>query len=112
MSKLNVFVNRLVDIINEQDRNTVKSVIGDSTLNNRTLTVTQFVRYLNATGRYNTAFNVTKVYGVLNKRLVAQRDRRNFRTDAFDINELLTVLTSVATRGALSTKSSLSKVIL
>ena len=112
MSKLNIFVNRLVDVLNEEDRNTVKSAIGDSTFNNRTVTVKQFIRYLNVTGRYGTALNVSKVYTALTPKLVAQRNRSNFRTDAFDVNELLTVLTRVATTGATSSKIALSKVIL
>lgn len=110
-SKLNTFVNRLVDILGEEDRNTVKSLIGDSTLNNRTVTVGQLIRYLETTGRFTTANNVRKVYTTLSARLTSYRTRNNNRTDAFDVNELLTVLTSVATRGAPSTKQAVSRVI-
>lgn len=110
-SKLNVFVNRLVDILGDTDRTTVKSLIGDSTANNRTITVNQLVRYLEVTGYYTTASNVRKLQRNLSGRLNSYRTRNNNRTDAFDVNELLTVLTNVATRGAPSTKQALSRVI-
>lgn len=65
----------------------VKAAIGDSSNNNRTLTVSQLARYsLHLSGVPDV--RLAKVFKLLEKDILK---RRNKRTDAIDINELVNV---------------------
>lgn len=84
------FFTQLNTVINSLDPVEVKTIIGDSINNNRTLTVGQVVRFLTSTGSttftnlgisLENIFNITKVD--------IKNNRKNLRTDAIDINEFL-----------------------
>lgn len=65
----------------------VKIAIGDSTNNNRTLTVSQLARYsLYLSGTPDV--KLSKVFKLLEKDILKKRKKR---TDAIDINELVSV---------------------
>jgi hypothetical protein len=73
-------------------KNIVKEVIGDSTENNRTLTVNQVIRYLEANqirGGTRKAVRLRNVYSVLRDNILEDRQLSTKRTDAIDINELV-----------------------
>lgn len=68
---------------------TFKGIIGDSTVNNRTLTVNQVVRIFNKGRHKQTANEITAVYNLLKKDILSERKSRGVkRTDAIDIAEL------------------------
>lgn len=88
-----MFVENIENVLNTFDRDFIKSAIGDSINNNRTLTVSQVIRFL-STRRNSTlkslADQLEAVYGssVVHNSLLRAR-ANTFRTDAIDINELL-----------------------
>lgn len=63
----------------------VKQVIGDSVNNNRTLTVSQTIRFLETNGQKALANQLRKVNTVLEPRIRNSRQR----TDAVDISEFV-----------------------
>lgn len=73
-----------------------KRLIGDSVRNNRTLTVGQAIRFLNKTGAYTLATRIEVVNSILKGQILKRRENR---TDAIDINELVTVYRSVVMNG-------------
>lgn len=77
----------------------VKRQLGDSTENNRTLTVSQVVRYLNKSGAKKLAKRVQVSAEVLKDIILTRRSR----TDAIDINELVTTYRNVVMNGRSST---------
>jgi hypothetical protein len=86
------FFTQLTGLVGGLDTNDVKDTIGDSTNNNRTLTVRQVIRFLSSSN--NPRFRslgkrLAEVYGLL--RPVVTSVRSSGRTDAVDINELLSV---------------------
>ena len=81
----------------------VKQVIGDSTNNNRTLTVSQTVRFLETNGQKALANQLKRVNSVLEPHIRANR----VRTDAVDISEFVsTYRTLVMNRRELRTNVS------
>lgn len=98
MSKSTVtnFVSKIDDVLSDYTINDVKESIGDSTNNNRALTVSQTIRFFRTIGQSTLAKDLTTVYTDDTIRTVLQqfRNRKNNRQDAFDINELTHVLTS------------------
>lgn len=64
----------------------IKRLLGDSINNNRTLTVSQLIRYAKLVGTKDAARRLEVVAAFLEQDIL---DRRNFRTDAIDINELV-----------------------
>ena len=70
----------------------IKKAIGDSTRNNRTLTVNQVVRYLTLAGFDTDAQKISVVTEILKDQILS---RRNNRTDSIDINELVTTYRTV-----------------
>jgi hypothetical protein len=73
-------------------RNLVKSAIGDSKKNNRTLTVSQVIRYLeqnHVRGSRSKARKIRAVYDLLRADINRNRSDFSNRTDAIDINELV-----------------------
>jgi len=96
MSKARSFLNQLVTTLNKVESTSLKSSIGDSTNNNRTVTVNQTIRYLTNSeksslrklGRnLNTVYNSRKT-----KSLIRALRSTTRRTDAVDINELLSAI--------------------
>lgn len=69
-----------------QNAKRIKRLIGDSTSNNRTLTVGQTVRYLSRVGLVNSAESVEVVTDILQNEIL---NRRANRTDAIDLSELV-----------------------
>ena len=65
----------------------VKRSIGDSINNNRTLTVSQAIRYANKFGMFRLALLVEITTSILEESIL---DARRNRTDAIDLNELVT----------------------
>lgn len=95
MRKFQVVFNELAEV-RSQCRNgrttKIKAVLGDSTTNNRTLTVNQVIRYLRLTKRKTLANRLETVSEILKPVVLARREiRSSLRTDAVDINELVTV---------------------
>jgi hypothetical protein len=74
----------------------VKAFLGDSTRNNRTLTVNQVVRYLNRVGTTRLAATVETVSSILEKEILKRRENR---TDAIDITELVNTYRIVVMNG-------------
>lgn len=95
MSVKNTFLNDLNDELSFVSSNELKEVIGDSTGNNRTPSVRQVVRYLNEIGEDELALQLEVVYNSVKATLQNNRDTFNFRTDAFDINELIFVVENI-----------------
>ncbi len=113
MSKLNNFINEVATVLSvvNADSAYAKEIIGDSLNNHRTLTVNQLVRYLSITGDYTLSVNVSLAYNKLRPNLKKYRNRRNNRSDAFDVNEFFAVLNNVSLRAKPTTKQSLSKAL-
>jgi hypothetical protein len=74
----------------------IKRYIGDSTRNNRTLTVSQTVRYLDRTGLTNLAQAVGIVSEILETEILRRRENR---TDAIDLTELVNTYRVVVMNG-------------
>lgn len=66
----------------------VKQSIGDSMNNNRTLTVSQAIRYTRKNGMVKLALLLEVTTAILEESIL---DSRKNRTDAIDVNELVTV---------------------
>ena len=97
MSKSGNFFNTLVEVVGGLDRNFVKETIGNSTSNNRTLTVNQVIRYLSSrrgVGLKSLGGQLESVYGDILPLIIASRKRRNRRTDSVDINEFINTFES------------------
>lgn len=78
----------LLGVVNTYGRNDIKIALGDSIDNNRTLTVSQVIRYLNTKRKFKSlGLNLGTAFNLLRSDILAERD--NFRTDAVDINEFL-----------------------
>ncbi len=81
-----------------ENTETIKTFVGDSTENNRTVSVNQTLRYIQHLGRrkaYTFGSKLYSVYGVLKP--VIKNDRRSStkRTDAIDLNELVATYRAV-----------------
>lgn len=93
------FMNYILNVIEDVGAENIKSAIGDSTSNNRTLTVNQVLRFLKlsrtGTNRRRAASKLSSLRTRLssslrtNRRIIAGGNRR---TDAYDISELLEVV--------------------
>jgi len=89
MRKFQAFFNDIVLIryhLRGYKTKLVKSSLGDSTLNNRTLTVSQTIRYLEINAEYVLATYLSNTSSFLEKDILKARNRR---TDAIDINEFV-----------------------
>ena len=69
------------------ETNVIKKSLGDSTKNNRTLTVSQVQRYLTFVGAYSTVRLIQASLTILTPYILKARKNR---TDAIDFNELVT----------------------
>lgn len=74
----------------------IKQLIGDSTTNNRTLTLGQAIRYLDIVGLDTLATQLDSVRPVLEREVLK---RRNGRTDAIDLAEFVNTYRSVVMNG-------------
>lgn len=78
------------DMRNPANSKSVKELIGDSTSNNRTVTVNQAIRYLEYTGQRKTAKQVKAAYSVLRPVITYVRAYDGVvRTDAIDLDEFV-----------------------
>lgn len=111
MSKTTNFVNAVTNTVNNLNTVAVKESLGDSTNNNRTLSVRQLIRFLSATRGRNAGRNralasdIETVYNRLRSEITYVRSLTNSRTDAVDIQEFITeldYLVSVGRTAALS----------
>ena len=94
------------------DSQEVKGSVGGSVNNNRVPTVRQTISYLNLSSfSAGVAQDLEQVYGILlKKQLFAKLRRKNNRSDAYDINEFLTVVTKFVSKDS-GLKSTLGKAI-
>lgn len=111
VSVAQTFFNNLVDILGDYTINEIKTVIGDSTNNNRIPTIRQVIRFLNVIGEVTLAAQLEAAYATLKVDLAAAREVTNFRTDGFDINELLAVYESAVLGGTTTARRLLGKVL-
>lgn len=94
------FITNLQTVVQTKGRNSIKTTIGDSTFNNRVLTINQVIRYLTrrnaTTTQRQLGKQLRKTYSLLKEDLHFNRALgAPFRTDAFDINEFFTVYTNL-----------------
>lgn len=87
-SKNELFIQKLKEIVGKYGTDTIKYSIGDSTANNRTLTVKQIVRFL--TGQRskklkNLGLSLDSIYSFHKSYMYATRF--NCRTDSLDLSE-------------------------
>lgn len=95
VNKVTNFVAKIEAILKRYPRNYIKDLIGDSTNNNRAVSVQQLIRFLEIFN-VELAEQVTAVYAEVRSDVAANRFF-NYRTDAIDVNEFLTFLTDVDT---------------
>lgn len=96
MRKFEQFFNKVAkfrsDMRNTANSKSVKEVIGDSTDNNRTVTVNQVIRYLTQTGQRTVATRLVTAYNILRPTIQEQRLADGIvRTDAIDLDEFVRV---------------------
>lgn len=90
MSKSQKLVLSVLDVLEQFDTDTIKTKIGDSVNNNRTVTVSQFIRFLSTFNKrkwVDLAVNLDLVYNTYRSDIIDFR--LSNRTDAVDINELI-----------------------
>lgn len=107
LTKSDLFIVQLKRVVKELTPYSVKMYIGDSTFNNRTLTVNQVIRYLTISTR-NRKFNalgnnLQTAYNSLLPLINEVRSITKSRTDAIDINEFINYYTTFVV--ALSTQN-------
>lgn len=93
MNKSQQFIKALRDILAATTRDEIKFSIGDSTDNNRTLSVNQLIRYLRGLAMPShklLASDLELVYSSLRPVITGARAASRRRTDAIDINEFAT----------------------
>ncbi len=95
MRKFQRFFNNIANVranLRGEATKVAKYSIGDSTNNNRTLTVKQTIRYLDEVGNDELATALDNVSRILENEVLAQRrEVGSRRTDAIDIGELVSV---------------------
>ncbi len=101
MSNVNTRANRLAlasgitSVMREFGTNGIKSVIGDSTNNNRVVSVSQLSRFLRTRRRgdlRSTGQLLSGIYPQVRSEATAVSRISSFRNDALDVNELVTYL--------------------
>lgn len=86
------FVSTLERVLSDLDQSRVKRSIGDSTQNNRTISVNQLVRFLTRRGNRGDQILARRISTLLESvRDLVSLNRIN-RTDAVDVSEFLEVL--------------------
>lgn len=103
MRKFETFFNVLTTIrslVRNKRGVGLKKKIGDSTKNNRTLTVNQTVRILTTLGSNRVARELQAVYEVLKPDILEARiERGTVRTDSVDLTELTNTYRNVVMNG-------------
>lgn len=111
MNKVQRLVTSIERVVSVVGNEAIKAEVGDSVSNNRTVTVGQLLRFLN-----NSASNRRKGLGAKVELVYTNRRIRNLlkatrkasqRTDAIDVNELLTTLRFVGEAYPLTFSNSL-----
>lgn len=106
MRKFQQFFYNLADVrstLRGSGTTVAKEIIGDSTNNNRTLTVVQTIRLLDATGEGRLAQQLESVREVLEP--VVLKRRNNNRVDPIDISEFVSTYRElVMNKGKLRTQ--------
>lgn len=100
MPKYEEFFTQLNNVLSTVGRNDVKERIGDSVNNNRTLTVSQVIRFLEGSRSAKNkrlGQSLLSVYNIIGTDAVSSRN--NNRVDALDINEFLDFYGSVVILG-------------
>lgn len=94
MKKLttNTVLAKVNEVLDTHTTNEVKEIIGDSTNNNRTLTVRQIIRFFEVNNNFRIANALELIYSKVKAELHEYRNDFNYRTDGFDVNELLFVI--------------------
>lgn len=95
------FTTSLNNVLNRFSRDEIKTAIGDSTNNNRTVTVSQVVRFLsnsNSTNYKALGRRLNSVHDLVRNGLAMRRMFQTSRTDAHDIMELLEEIELVSAR--------------
>lgn len=102
MAKYKTFFNNLITVLNRYDNDDIKTAIGDSTNNNRTVTVNQVIRFLGTrrnAGLKSLGEDLSFAYDTLREDIAEARTTNN-RSDAFDINEFINVYDETVIYGA------------
>lgn len=84
-TKINNLVENVNAIVENDGIDNIKSYIGDSVSNNRTVSVRQLIRYFVATREVHLAKNLEMAYSLLRNKI--KRRRSSARTDAIDLSE-------------------------
>jgi len=87
------FLNSVISVVEEVGTETIKESIGDSTRNNRVVTVNQLIRYLSGSSsrsRRTLGRKLAVVYGSVRPNV---RFAINNRTDAIDLTEFSNYIT-------------------
>lgn len=95
MSKVTRLLNDVNGVLDTFSRDSIKAAIGDSTANNRTVTVKQLIRFLNTrrkSGLRKLANNLSVVYSSVRGDIFLNRS--SYRTDAVDVYEFIDFLES------------------
>lgn len=100
MPKYQKFFYDLLDVqqYTNENKYTIKKLLLDSTANNRTVSVNQILRYTASIGRPKAtkfARQLGQVYSILKPRIKNERRSTTKRTDAIDLNELVSTYRSV-----------------
>lgn len=93
MSKVAKLLTDLGSVLEMYDRDTIKLAIGDSTSNNRTVTVKQLIRFLDTRRKRDfkkLGWNLSVVYTSVRSEVFLNRS--SLRTDAVDIHEFVNFL--------------------
>lgn len=89
LPKYRVFINTLLELLENVSNREIKEIIGDSVNNHRTVSVVQTIRFLNQIGEFKLANQLENTYDLLFDELkVARIERGVSRQDGFDIYEL------------------------
>lgn len=93
------FVKFIHNLIDKVGADTIKESIGDSTNNNRTLTISQVSRYLKRSRYKHRRSAATRLLNLKNNLSAQLASRRSSgRTDAYDILELSKVVNSASAK--------------
>lgn len=104
------FLTSVLNFVNTFDRDYVKELIGDSVNNDRQLSVRQIVRFLHVRGKHAEGYALEAVRQTLCRTMNRNRSYSNYRSDAFDINELVRTVTTLDTNSVRNLSKIISKV--
>jgi hypothetical protein len=102
------FLEAIFNVLNGYTTDDIKTTIGDSVNNNRTVSVRQLIRFLTTIKNTNLANQLEVVYNHIRPTINHNRDLKNFRTDAIDVGEFLEAVGNVVTSGTPTAKRRLT----